>query len=157
MTPAQVAALANPVIDPLIPNSDAWRAAEIPSANGFATARGLARLYGALAGSGALGGRQLVSSTTISAATSEQISGIDAVLGIKTSWGCGFLRNTDQVYGPSESSFGHSGWGGSFAMGDPARNMGLAYTMNRMGNHLIGDPRNVALIDAVYASLNEAG
>ena len=59
-TPAQLAALVNPPLDPLVPNSAAWRAAEIPSANGFATARDLARLYGALAGDGILDGRRLV-------------------------------------------------------------------------------------------------
>ncbi len=42
------------MIDPLLPNSPGWRAAEIPSANGFATATGLARLYGALAHGGVL-------------------------------------------------------------------------------------------------------
>lgn len=153
ITPAQFAAMANPIIDPLVPNTEGWRAAEIPSANGFATARGLARLYGALAGGGLLGGSSLVSRQTMSEATREQINGIDLVLCIQASWGCGFLRNTDNVYGPGERVFGHSGWGGSFAMGDPERNLGLAYTMNRMGTVLIGDPRNMALIDAVYAAL----
>ncbi|MCZ8149309.1 MAG: serine hydrolase domain-containing protein [Novosphingobium sp.] len=152
-TPAQLAALANPMIDPLAPNTSAWRAAEIPSANGFATARGLARLYGALADEGRLDGRRLVSGEVLAAATAEQISGIDAVLGIQASWGCGFLRNTDGVYGPNDRAFGHSGWGGSFAFADPERRIGMAYTMNRMGTDLMGDPRNVALIDAVYAAL----
>ena len=141
------------MIDPLAPNTSAWRAAEIPSANGFATARGLARLYGALADEGRLDGRRLVSGEVLAAATAEQISGIDAVLGIQASWGCGFLRNTDGVYGPNDRAFGHSGWGGSFAFADPERRIGMAYTMNRMGTDLMGDPRNVALIDAVYAAL----
>ncbi len=152
-TAAQLAAMANPMIDPLLPNSAAWRAAEIPSANGFATARGLAKLYGALAGPSDLNGRSLVSRPTIAAATNEQVRGIDAVLGVPASWGCGFLRNGDGVYGPNDGAFGHSGWGGSFAFADPACNLGLAYTMNRMGTDLMGDPRNVALVDAVYASL----
>ncbi|WP_219893503.1 serine hydrolase domain-containing protein [Aquisediminimonas profunda] len=153
-TEAQLAAMANPIIDPLLPNTDAWRAAEIPSANGFATARGLAKLYGALAGSGDLDGRQLVSRKTIATATDEQIRGMDAILSIPASWGCGFLRNSDGVYGPNEGAFGHSGWGGSFAFADPTCKLGLAYTMNRMGTDLMGDPRNVALVDSVYASLS---
>lgn len=153
-TEAQLAAMANPVIDPLLPNSAAWRAAEIPSANGFATARGLAKLYGALAGSGDLDGRQLVSRKTMAGATDEQIRGMDAILSVPASWGCGFLRNSDGVYGPNEGAFGHSGWGGSFAFADPTCNLGLAYTMNRMGTDLMGDPRNVALVDSVYASLS---
>jgi CubicO group peptidase (beta-lactamase class C family) len=58
------------------------------------------------------------------------------------------------VYGPNPDSFGHSGWGGSFAFGDPANGLGVAYTMNQMGTDLVGDPRSMALIDALYASLN---
>lgn len=151
-TPAQVAALANPLIDPLAPNDTAWRAAEIPSANGFATARGLARLYGALAKGGQLDGTRLVSPEILTAATEEQIRGVDAVLGVEASWGCGFLRNGNGVYGPNDSAYGHSGWGGSFAFADPSAGIGMAYTMNRMGTDLMGDPRNMALIEAVYAA-----
>jgi CubicO group peptidase (beta-lactamase class C family) len=153
ITPAQLSALANPAMDPLIANSDSWQAAEIPSANGFATARGLARLYGALAGDGMINSGRIIRGEAIAEATTERIKGVDAILGIQASWGCGFLRNTDGVYGPNEGAFGHSGWGGSFAFGDPSRKLGLAYTMNRMGTDLINDPRNAALIDAVYASL----
>lgn len=152
-TEAQLATMANPPVDPLAPNSAGWRAAEIPSANGFATARGLATLYGALAGDGKINGRHLIGSAAIAKATAEQIAGVDAILGIDASWGCGFLRNIGGVYGPNDGAFGHSGWGGSFAFGDPSRKLGLAYTMNRMGTDLINDPRNAALIDAVYASL----
>ena len=152
-TPAQVAALANPLIDPLAPNNPAWRAAEIPSANGFATARGLARLFGALAQDGWLDGRRLVGPKMMALATAEQIRGVDAVLGVEASWGCGFLRNSNGVYGPNRAAFGHSGWGGSFAFADPDAGIGVAYTMNRMGTDLMGDPRNMALIEAVYSSL----
>lgn len=152
-TPAQAAALANPVIDPLLPNASAWRAAEIPSANGFATATGLARLYGVLAHDGMLDGRSLVSAEVLANATRERICGIDAVLNVPASWGCGFLRSSNGLYGPNEGAFGHSGWGGSFAFADPAAGIGMAYSMNRMGTDLMGDPRNVALINAVYELL----
>ena len=40
--------------------------------------------------------------------------------------------------------------GGSFSFADPERKLGLAYTMNRKGTALVGDPRNQALIDAIY-------
>ncbi len=36
---------------------------------------------------------------------------------------------------------------------DPVARMALAYTMNRMGTDLVGDPRDVALIAAAYGSL----
>ena len=53
-----------------------------------------------------------------------------------------------------------SGTGGCvenrFAMVDPDRKVALAYTMNRMGTDLVGDPRNVALIAAAYEGLTAA-
>jgi CubicO group peptidase (beta-lactamase class C family) len=49
LTKVQQAAMANPILSPTLPNTDGWRSAEIPSANGFATARALATLYGCMA------------------------------------------------------------------------------------------------------------
>lgn len=152
LTPAQFAALANPPVDPLAPNSAAWRAAEIPSANGFATARALASLYGALAADRVCGGVPLLGADALEAATRQRIVGMDAVLPIPARWGAGFLLNNDQLYGPSPAAYGHSGWGGSFAMADPATGVGIAYVMNRMGTDIVGDPRDQAIIAAVYAA-----
>lgn len=147
LSPAQVAALANPPLDPLLPNQAAWRGAEIPSANGFATAEGLARLYADFLEDGAL-----VSKAAREAATAIRIDNIDAVLGRRARWAAGFLRNTDGMYGPGDAAFGHSGWGGAFAFADPSKRMSMAYVMNLMGTDLIGDPRSVALIEACYRS-----
>ena len=145
LTQPQMAALANPPLDPLLPNDPAWRAAEIPSANGFATARGLAQLYGELA----RGGGNLVSPDVLRTATQVRYDALDAVLGVPARWAAGFLRNVSGIYGESEAAYGHGGWGGSFAFADPDRRIGFAYTMNRMGTDLIGDPRNIALIASI--------
>lgn len=150
LNPSQVAAYLNPVVEPLLPNTVAWRACEIPSANGFSNARSLARLFGAVAGDGTLDGRGLIGRDTLAQATVERIAGVDEVLGVSARWGAGFLLNTDSLYGPEQAAFGHSGWGGSFVMVDPVRRMAIAYAMNRMGTDLVGDPRDVALIAAVY-------
>lgn len=153
LNPSQVAAYTNPVIEPLLPNTPAWRACELSSANGFSNARALARLFGAVAGDGTLEGRRIVGAEAIAQATVEQISGVDEVLGVPARWGAGFLLNTDGLYGPQDRSFGHSGWGGSFVVVDPVARMAVAYAMNRMGTDLVGDPRDVALIAAAYESL----
>lgn len=144
LNPSQAAAYLNPVIEPLLPNTAAWRACELVSANGFSNARSLARLFGEVAAG------RLLSPQTLAQATRLRISGVDEVLGVPTRWAAGFLLNTDGLYGPSEATFGHSGWGGSFALVDPDRKLALAYTMNRMGTDLVGDPRDVALIAAAY-------
>jgi CubicO group peptidase (beta-lactamase class C family) len=131
-----------------------WRRMEIPSANGHATALGLARLMSALAQDGVLGGQRLLSPGMATRAGAERIRGRDLVLPYEISWAAGFMRNEPNFfYGPTPGAFGHSGWGGSCAFADPERSIACAYVMNRQTAHLIGDPRSRRLIDAVYASL----
>jgi len=152
LTAIQAQTLGNPVLDPQVANGDAWRKAEIPSANGHAHARGLARLYGNLIGD-LDGSGPLVTAKTLTAATALRAEGEDLVLSLEARWAAGFLRNSLGLYGPGESSFGHSGWGGSFAFADPERGLAFAYVMNAMGSDLVGDPRAVNLIEAIYKSL----
>ena len=57
------------------------------------------------------------------------------------------------IYGPNPDAFGHAGWGGSCAFADPERRLSAAYTTNRQSQHLLGDPRSLRLIEALYASL----
>lgn len=151
----QIAALANPVMEPTLPNTPGWREACIPSANGFADARSLATLYAALASDGRVADRELVDSATQTAMREVQCSGVDRVLGLETRWGCGFLINSLGLYGPNPEAFGHSGWGGSFAFADPKHGLGCAYVMNQMGNDLVGDPRAVSIVNTLYALLND--
>lgn len=153
LNPSQMAAYLNPVMEPLVPNTAAWRACEIPSANGFSNARSLARLFGAVANDGKLDSRHIVGAEALAQATTLRIEGVDEVLGVPARWGAGFLLNTDGLYGPEPKAYGHSGWGGSFVMVDPVRRTAIAYAMNRMGTDLVGDPRDVALIAAAYEGL----
>lgn len=147
LNPSQVAAYTNPVIEPLLPNTAAWRACELSSANGFSNAQSLARLFGAVAAG------EVLSPDVLAQATAERIQGVDEVLGVPARWGAGFLLNTGGLYGPEAQAFGHSGWGGSFVVVDPVRRTAIAYAMNRMGTDLVGDPRDMDLIAAAYESL----
>ena len=51
------------------------------------------------------------------------------------------------------AAYGTAGIGGSLGFADPETGIGYAYVTNRMGTHLTGDPREVALRDAVSACL----
>jgi CubicO group peptidase (beta-lactamase class C family) len=134
-------------------NTRAWRAAEIPSTNGHATARAVARIYSALAGGGAIDGVRLVSRETIEAATAEASSGPDIVLGRSSRFGLGFqLTQPERRLGPNAGSFGHFGAGGSLGFADPEAGLSFAYAMNSAGPRW-QNPRNRALIDSVYAAL----
>jgi len=132
-----------------------WRRAEIPSANGHATAPALARLMAVLACDGRLDGREVLTESTVEGARRERIQGEDLVLPFRLSWGAGLLRNLDGwPYGPGVRTVGHSGWGGSCAFADPDRRLSGAYVMNRQSNILVGDPRSLRLIEAAYAGLS---
>lgn len=131
-----------------------WRSAEIPSANLHGTARDLARMLSVVATGGALDGRSILSPDTLDQATRERIRGQDRVLPFDMSWAAGFTRNAGlDIFGPNPDAVGHCGWGGSCVFADPARGVSAAYVMTRQSPHLIGDPRALRLIDALYASL----
>ena len=53
----------------------------------------------------------------------------------------------------SPSSFGSPGSGGSLGFADPETGVGYAYVTSRMGTTLTGDPRDVALRNALYSVL----
>ncbi len=151
LPPAARMALVNPEQNPLAPNTRAWRAAEIPAANGQATAMGLARLYAALAGGGSLDGTKLLSPQGVARMTKPATSDgrQDMFLGFVDSWGMGFALNTPGIYGPNARAFGHSGWGGSFGCADPDADVAIGYVCNQMGPELVGDPRTAGLCKTV--------
>ena len=132
--------------------SSEWRRMEIPSANLHGTALGLARIMGVVANDGRLGDRQVLSDDTLGQLTRERIHGPDKVLPFNISWAAGLMRNDGlNVFGPGPA-WGHYGWGGSMAMADPSRRLSAAYVMTRQSPHLIGDPRALRLLEALYAA-----
>jgi CubicO group peptidase (beta-lactamase class C family) len=133
--------------------SSEWRRMEIPSANLHGTALGLARIMGVVADGGRLGDRAVLSDATLEQLTRERIHGPDKVLPYTISWAAGLMRNDGlNVFGPGRA-FGHYDWGGSMAMADPSRRLSAAYVMTRQSPHLIGDPRALRLLEALYAAL----
>jgi hypothetical protein len=53
----------------------------------------------------------------------------------------------------SPSSFGSPGSGGALGFADPSAGVGYAYVTSQSGTTLTGDPRDVALRQALYAAL----
>src|SRR6266702_611186 len=107
--------------DPVVVNSSAWRAAEVPAVNGHGTARGAAGLYAAL-----LQGK-LLSPALLGEATAAQCSGVDAVFGQDTAWGLGFGVDAD--------GFGMGGSGGSYAGASTAGGYAFSFVTPTMGSH----------------------
>ena len=149
-------AIANPrpVIDPALVNSREWRAAEVPAANGHATARSLAALYGALAKDGKVNDFRVLTPESIKRGYTVQSYGVDAVLGAVTRWGLGFaLTQPETPIGPNPHTFGHPGAGGSIGFADPDARVGFGYTMNQMGADSLIDRRAATLFNALFAVL----
>jgi CubicO group peptidase (beta-lactamase class C family) len=121
------------------------QAAEIPSSNGIASARALARLYAALLGE--LDGVRLLRPETVAAATREQAAGQDRVLMVPSRYASGYMLPTafNPLGGPN--SFGHPGRGGSLGYADPDTGTAFGYVVN----HIRQDPADTRAADLVAA------
>ncbi|WP_433545567.1 serine hydrolase domain-containing protein [Streptomyces sp. CA-294286] len=158
LEPVALAALTNPGTGAREGNSPEWRAAEIPAANGHGTARGVAALYEVFARQGRSGDRRVLSADAAERVRQGQGACRDLVLGLgfahKTEVALGlWLSGANASYGPNPRAVGHDGFGGSCGLADPEAEVSLGYVMNRMGPHIADDPRKMALVEAVYASL----
>ena len=132
----------------------AWRAAEIPAANGHGNARSVARVGAAMACGGELDGVHLLSLPTIEKAIEEQCYGTDLFFGVPIRYGLGFgLNSKEMPIGPNPRTFFWGGWGGSVMVMDLDAKLSWGYVMNKMGNTAIGDPRSVGIAQALYAAL----
>jgi CubicO group peptidase (beta-lactamase class C family) len=127
--------------------------AEIPAANGVFTARSLARMYSALASPDAttdepfLSPSALANATTIQGqlgADGQQRSGAkvgrDAVIGFRMGWRLGY-HGAFTSAGILPKGFGHFGFGGSGAWGDPESGLAVAMVLNQIGGSPFGDTK----------------
>ncbi|HXI88105.1 MAG TPA: serine hydrolase domain-containing protein, partial [Parvularculaceae bacterium] len=153
MTELKGIAFVKPWSAPAKVSREAWMAAEIPSSNMHATARALAEITHPLANDGFFRGKKIVSDNAIAGALKERIRGDDLVLPFRLAWCAGLMKNINGHFGPSQMAFGHAGFGGSSVVVDPANKLTAAYVMSKMSPYLVGDPRWLSLISAVYAAL----
>jgi CubicO group peptidase (beta-lactamase class C family) len=131
-------------------NTTEWRLAEIPSTNLHASSRGIERVYRELTNSGG----SLLSAHGLNESLVEMSNGPDVVLGRNSRFGRGFqIPLPERGFGPHPEAFGHFGAGGSVGFSDPRSGVAFGYVMNQMGPRW-QNPRNRALIDAVYSSLS---
>jgi CubicO group peptidase (beta-lactamase class C family) len=125
--------------------------AEVPAANGFFTARSLAKLYAMLAGGGQVGGMRLLSPQTVQQIAVVHSRGPDLVLALPMGWRLGY-HAAFTTRGTVRGAFGHFGFGGSGGWADPRRDLALAMVCNRGTGTPLGDLRMAAL----GATLNRA-
>jgi CubicO group peptidase (beta-lactamase class C family) len=150
--PASLVVRSIAVTDPPLDLAEpATWAAEIPAVNGICTAGSLARFYAGLIGE--VDGIRILDAPTLAAATAEQASGVDRVLGVPTRPALGFgLPLPDQPWW-SPTAFGFPGYGGSLGYADPATGIAFGYVMNNLRVGLAPDARTARLTEAVRAAL----
>ena len=152
------AAFSNPVLsmeEPFYVNTDEWRKAEIPAANGHGSARSLAYLYGVLANGGNRNGTHVLAPETIEKARKTESDGKDLVLGgIHSKFGLGFMLGTEHInMGPGAGSFGHGGAGGSLGFADPDNKISLGFVMNQMHPGITAWKTAIDVADSVYSNI----
>ena len=127
---------------------------EVPSGGGVGTARAIARAYGVFA----TGGRELqLRPETLRAlqapAKPATVGGFydEGVFG-DIRYSLGFMKpSPNWPFGSSDRSFGGPGSGGALGFADPDLAIGYGYVTSQMGTTLTGDPRDLALRDALYS------
>ena len=130
---------------------------EVPSGGGVGTARAIAHAYGVFATGGQeLGLRKETLDLLAAPAVPPTRGFFDECLKGNVQFSLGFMKPSPVWQFGSARSFGSPGSGGSLGFADPAAGIGYAYVSSQMGTRLTGDPRDVALRDALYSALHVA-
>jgi CubicO group peptidase (beta-lactamase class C family) len=125
---------------------------EVPSGGAVGTARGIARAYSVFAEGRELGLRPETLKLLAAPATPPTHGFHDECMkSDNVQFSLGFMKSTPQWPFGSAASFGSPGAGGALGFADSAAGVGYAYVTSRMGTRLTGDPRDVALRDALYS------
>jgi CubicO group peptidase (beta-lactamase class C family) len=128
---------------------------EVPSGGGVGTARGIAHAYGVFAAGGREFGLRQETLDALAAPAIPPTRGFydECMKGDGVQFSLGFMKSTPTWPFGGARSFGSPGAGGSLGFADPEAGLGYAYVTSQMGTCLTGDPRDVALRDALYSAL----
>ncbi|HYF17235.1 MAG TPA: serine hydrolase domain-containing protein [Ramlibacter sp.] len=131
-------------------NSPQWRRYA-----GHGNARGMARIYAALACGGSIDGYPVLDPAVLAEATRRGWEAVEFMTQRPFSMALGFmLAGPAFSIGDGPRNFGHPGMGGAIAFADPDRRMSFAYCPNRMAPVADTGPWARALIQATYEALD---
>jgi len=128
---------------------------EVPAGNAVGTARGIAHAYSVFANGGReLGLRQATLDLLAAPAIPPTRGFYDECLKARgVEFSLGFMKSCSAIHFGKAGSYGSPGAGGSMGFADPEAGVGYGYVTSQMGTSLSGDPRDVALSEALYAAL----
>lgn len=130
-------------------NSIGARRSCLPSSNGIASARDIAKHYAALL-PGGLGGVELLRPETVKIASELQNPMGVPEEKLSSRFGLGYqIGGKDGMLGKRASSFGHGGYGGSVGYADPVHGFAIGLTKNYYGKA----PAQVEIVNAVRETL----
>ncbi|OBF88207.1 esterase [Mycobacterium sp. 852002-51152_SCH6134967] len=116
--------------------------AEIPAANGVATARSLAKMYGAIANGGRIEGKQFVSEERVAALTGRASYWPDRNIFVPLSFNLGY--HSLPVPPGVMPGFGHAGLAGSVGWADPSTGLAFGFVHNRLLTRMVLDQATFA-------------
>ncbi len=127
---------------------------EVPAGGGVGTARAMAHAYGVFAAGGReLGLRQETLDLLAAPARPPACGFYDECLKGTVQFSLGFMKPSDTWRFGGARSFGSPGTGCALGFADPDAGIGYGYVTSRMGTVFTGDPRDVALREALYTAL----
>jgi len=130
---------------------------EVPAGGGVGTARAMAHAYGVFASGGReLGLRQETLDLLAAPAVPPAGGFYDECLKGEVQFSLGFMKPSVNWRFGGARSFGSPGTGGALGFADPDAGIGYGYVTSRMGTVFTGDPRDVALRDALYSALRKS-
>jgi CubicO group peptidase (beta-lactamase class C family) len=128
---------------------------EVPSGGAVGTAQAIAHAYSVFATGGRELGLRPQTLELLAAPAVPPARGFydECLKGHDIQFSLGFMKSSPALPFGSASAFGSPGAGGALGFADPAAGVGYAYVTNRMGTRLAGDPRDVALRQALSSGL----
>ena len=124
---------------------------EVPAGGGVSTARGMAHAYGVFANGGAELSLRPDTLDLLAAPAIPPTHGFfDECLKGEVQFSLGFMKSSANWCLGGPRAFGSPGTGGALGLADPELKLGYGYVTSRMGTVFSGDPRDVALRDAIY-------
>jgi len=128
---------------------------EVPSGGGVGTARAIAQAYSVFASGGEALQLRPETLQALAAPAIPPTRGFydECMKADGVHFAMGFMKHCPVWSFGYEGSYGSPGSGGSLGFADPKAGIGYAYVTNQMGTALTGDPREIALRDAVYSSI----
>jgi CubicO group peptidase (beta-lactamase class C family) len=120
---------------------------EIPAANGVTTARGLAKMYAAIANGGSIDGTQFLSEELVAGLTGRPSLRPDRNIFVPLGFNLGYHS---LPFPPGfMPGFGHAGLAGSVGWADPASGLSFGFVHNRLLTRMVLDQATFAGLHAL--------